>query len=167
MKKKKLLIFCMLFLLLDIAAASFLIGSIINDRRENQGIREALAIQVGVDENMEERQQQELYAAAVGDAGRLVSMYSEPQVIDGNIMLYLSNAQENGCAVSVEISLMTEDRVLAQSGLIEPGWRLEALPLDTELEAGEYYCLARCSFYTMEENAFLGQSSRQLLLKVQ
>ena len=55
MKKKKLLIFCMLFLLLDIAAASFLIGSIINDRRENQGIREALAIQVGVDENMEER----------------------------------------------------------------------------------------------------------------
>lgn len=164
--KSKLKIFCLAFLLLDLVVAAVLVGSVLNNRQSYSHQRDALAKRIGVTEDMSAELQGEKFAQATGEAARLVSMYSEVTLQDGEIPLYLSNDEENNCSVSVEIVLFGTDTVLAESGTIEPGWRLERLPLKRELEKGEYMCLVRCSFYTMEGNVFLGSTGKQLLLRV-
>lgn len=165
-KRKTLLAALALFLLLDILVALALGVFIGRDRRAAQHERDALAHRIGVTENMGEEAQEERFAIAIGDVSRLVTMRSEPVVCDGEICLHLSNSAESSCAVAVELSLFESGEVIAVTDLIGPGWRIEMLSLETELNAGEYPCLARCNFYTVEENVYLGQSTRQLLLRV-
>ena len=164
--KKRLLRALILFLLLDILAASVLIVFIGRDRRALHTGRDKLAREIGVTEDMGTEEQEERFAIAVGEVSRCVTMRSEPEVRDGRAGLCLANAAESSCAVSVELVLFAGGESLAESGLIEPGWYLEELALDTTLEPGEYPCLARCNFYTVEGNVFLGHSTRQLLLRV-
>lgn len=166
MKRRNLLLLCAVFLLLDAVIAAVLVGSIVHDRRSLSSKREELAVQVGVTADMTEAQQQQAYAQATGDVSRLVAMRSECTAQNGQIALYLSNEKENTCAVSVSIVLMEDETPIAESGLVEPGWRVETLPMSAELGAGEYCCLARCAFYTMDGNVLLGQTTRQLLLTV-
>ena len=155
-----------LFLLLDVLAAAALLVFISRDRRSAHAERDALARKVGVTADMGAEEQEERFAIAIGDVSRLVTMRSEPEVTDGEIALGLSNSDKSSCAVSVELSLFESGEVIAATDLIDPGWRLETLSLANKLETGEYPCLARCNFYTVEGNVFLGHSTRQLLLRV-
>ena len=164
--RKRLLTALAVFLLLDILAAAALFAFIGRDRRAAHPGRDNLAREIGVTADMGAEEQEERFAIAVGDVSRYITMRSEPEVIDGCVALYLSNGEENNCAVAVELSLFESGEALAATDLIDPGWRLETLKLETELETGEYPCLARCNFYTVEGNVFLGQSTRQLLLRV-
>jgi len=164
--RKTLIRALVLFLLLDILVAAVLVLFVSRDRRARSLERDELAREIGVTADMGEEEQSERFALAVGEASRLVTLRSEPEVTGRSAALYLSNGEDNLCAVSVELSLFESDELIGQSGLIEPGWRLESLELDRELEPGEYPCLARCYFYTVEGNVFLGQTTRQLLLRV-
>ena len=164
--RKTLITALALFLLLDIAAAAALGILIGRDRRAAHRERDELARKIGVTADMGAEEQEERFAIAIGDVSRLVTMRSEPEVSDGEIALYLSNGEENSCAVAVELSLFESGEVVAATALVDPGWRLETLELETKLDAGEYPCLARCNFYTVEGNVFLGHSTRQLRLRV-
>jgi len=163
--RRTLLTACAVFLLLDILVAALLGFMLSRDRQEQHRKRDELALKVGITADMGLEEQEERFAIALGEASRLVTMRGEPQVKDGIIELYLSNSQENSCAVSVEISLLDSQRLLAACDLVEPGWRLEELELKEELEPGDYPCLVRCMFYTVDGNVFLGQTTRQVLLK--
>ena len=165
-KRKTLITALAIFLLLDILAAGVLTVFIGRDQHAEHRSRDELALEIGVTEDMGEEEQEERFAIAVGDVSRYVTMRSEPEVSGGEIALYLSNDEASSCAVAVELSLFESGEVLAATELIDPGWRLETLSLDTQLEAGEYPCLARCNFYTVEGNVFLGRSTWQLLLRV-
>ena len=165
-RRINLKLFCAVFLLLDVIIAAVLVGSILNNRRSHSHERDALAQRIGITQEMSAEQQEAKFAQAAGDAARLVTMRSEVVTEDGEIALYLSNDEENDCAVSIQIVLLGTDTVLAESGLIEPGWRLESLPLERTLDKGQHMCLVRCSFYTMEGNVFLGKTAKQLLLTV-
>lgn len=164
--RKTLIRALVLFLLLDILVAAVLVLFVSRDRRARSLERDELAREIGVTADMGEEEQSERFALAVGEASRLVTLRSEPEVTGGEIALYLSNDEASSCAVAVELSLFESGEVLAATELIDPGWRLETLSLDTQLEPGEYPCLARCYFYTVEGNVFLGQTTRQLLLRV-
>ena len=80
--------------------------------------------------------------------------------------IYLSNGEENTCGVCIEVYLLETGEKIAASDTVLPGWRLEKLQLEKELAAGEYHCLVRCLFYTMDENISLGTTTRQMLLTV-
>ena len=164
--KRTLMRALVLFLLLDVLAAAALLVFIGRDRRSAHAERDELARKIGVTADMGAEEQEERFAIAIGDVSRLVTMRSEPEVREGSIALYLSNSEENSCSLSLEISLFGTDECLARCDLVEPGWRLETLPLERVLPPGEYPCLARCRFYTAEGNIFLGQTTRQILLRV-
>lgn len=154
---------CIVFLILDLAAALLLILLLTGSFQSPGGHRDVLAEKL---EGMSEAEREHVLALAAAEAASHVSMHSEVKSDGREIALYLSNAEENTCAVSVEIIIPGTGRLLAESGLVEPGWRLEKLPLKTGLDAGEYYCLVRLRFYTMDGNDLLGQTGRHMLLTV-
>jgi len=69
--------------------------------------------------------------------------------------------------VEMELVLMDSRETILRTGVIEPGWHLKTCMLDKKLAPGEYYCIARCLFYTTDDNAYLGTTSRHVLLSVQ
>lgn len=166
MKRLNLKTLCIAFLLLDVLVAAVLCWSVFSSGRNVKHERDVLAERVGITQQMSPRQQQEKLAQEAGEAARHVSMRSEVTAEEGKIALYLSNAEDNECSVSVEIVLLGTDDRIAESGTVEPGWRLEELELERELDKGEHFCLVRCSFYTMDGNVFLGTTARQLLVTV-
>lgn len=157
---------CILFLVLDLLIATLLFASINESRRSISARPEMLAQQMGLDADLSDEEQQREFTRALGEAARHVSIYSEVTEKDGRIPIFLSNGEENTCAVSIELILFDSGETIAASGLVEPGWRLEELELDTVPDKGEHQCLVRCAFYTMDGNVFLGNTAKQLLLTV-
>lgn len=155
-----------LFLLLDIIIAAVLIVSIGQSRHESASRRDVLAQEMGLAEGLSQTERERELTEALGEAARHVSIYSEVTAQDGRVPIYLSNGEENFCAVSIELVLFDSGESIAESGLVEPGWRLEELKLDSVPDTGVHQCLVRCSFYTMDGNVFLGNTAKQLLLTV-
>ena len=158
--------FCKVFLVLDILVAALLVGAIIYSSVQPRNVRDELARELGATEHMSEEERETMLQLATAEAARHVTMHSEVTITEGEIPLYLSNAEENACAVSVEIYELDSGEMIGESGLLESGWRLERLPLKIQMDKGEYYCLVRCSFYTMEGNVFLGKTGKHMLLTV-
>lgn len=158
--------FCRVFIALDILVAVLLIGAISYSATRPHSVRDELAKELGATAQMSAEERENMLALATAEAAGYVTMHSEVSVTDGEIPLYLSNDEENSCAVSIQIFDLDSGKMIAESGLLEPGWRLEKLPLKTEMESGEYYCIVRCSFYTMEGNVFLGKTGKHMLLTV-
>lgn len=166
-RRKKLLRLLAIFLVLDVCIASVLMGSIRKDQRESKSVRDAQAVKAGVTQEMTEEEREEMLAIALGKAHSCISLRSEPIAQDGVVELYLANREESPCAVAVQLVRIDTNEILLETDLIEPGWYLETAQMDVQLEPGEYQCLARCLFYTMDDNAYLGRTARQLLLTVQ
>jgi len=164
--RRKLIILLCLFLALDIVVAAVLCVSIGRSRSETAHRRDNLAQQMGIDTGMSEEEQDRELTLALGEAARKVSIYSEVTASDGRVPIFLSNAEDNSCAVSIELILFDSGETIAASGLVEPGWRLEELELDRVPDKGQHQCLVRCAFYTMDGNVFLGNTAKQLLLTV-
>jgi len=56
---------------------------------------------------------------------------------------------------------------IGRTDLISPGWHVRSVALTRELKKGETRALARLMFYTSEGGAFLGSTTRQVLLIVE
>ena len=166
-RRKRLLTLLAVFLVLDVFIAGVLIANIHSDKRKSESVRDAQAVKAGVTQEMTEEEREEMLAIALGTAHSCVSLRSEPVAQDGVVELYLANREESPCAVSVQLVRIDTNETLLETDLIEPGWYLETAQMDVQPEPGEYQCLARCLFYTMDDNAYLGRTARQLLLKVQ
>lgn len=102
----------------------------------------------------------------LGEADRLVTLNSEPQVTDGTVRLMLSNREDCQYAVRLTLMHLETGSIIAQTGLVDAGWRVEELPLAFELETGVHHCLACLSYFHPEEGALLGETARQVLLNV-
>lgn len=164
-RRRRLTTLLALFLVLDVFIAGVLLRSIEHDRQASEAVRDAQAQKAGVTEEMTEEERAELLAIALGEAHSLMTLNSEPIVQDGRMALNLVNHKDSPCAVSVQLVRLDTNETLLETDLIEPGWYLEYA--DVQLEPGEYECLARCLFYTMDDKAYLGRTARQLLLRVQ
>ncbi len=166
-KMTNLRLWCIIFVILDLIIAAVLIISISHSRYSHSSRRDALAQAVGYSDSMDEERQQTMINESLGDAARCVSIYGEVTARDGVVPICLSNSEENKCAVSIEIMLLDSGEIIAASGLVDPGWRLEEIELDTDPGKGEHQCLVRCLFYTMEGDIYLGRTAKQLLLRVE
>lgn len=102
----------------------------------------------------------------IGRALAKTKLRSETEAENGELLISFHNDARNTCSVSLQVLLMPEGRVIAEMGRVDPGWHVERIRLNEELEPGEYRCIARCSFYTGAENMFLGTAARQMKLTV-
>lgn len=165
-RRKKLLHLLMIFLLLDAIAAGVLIAAIRSDRKQTEAVRDAQAKKAGVTQEMTEAEREERIDTLLGQAQSFVTMHSEMTAKDGVVAIYLTNEQGSPCAVELELMLMDSREVILRTGVVEPGWYLKDSLMNKKLPPGEYYCLGRCLFYTMDDNAYLGTAARHVLLTV-
>lgn len=156
--KLNLRLLCILFLVLDLLLVLLLFVSISRTRRDYSAHRDELELTMA-----------DIGSEGLNSLGRVaahVSMMSEIKLEDGHIAIGLSNAEENNCAVSIEIILLDSGATIATSGLVDPGWRLEKIELDKQPDKGVHECLVRCLFYTMDGDKYIGRTARQMLLTV-
>ena len=158
---------CGVLLAVNVLLIVLLSVSVVNNRRMLARQQAELSARVGITSDMDEERQQEQYAIALGEASRAVTMHSEITAQAGLVPIWLSNGEESTCAVSVTLELVDSGTILAASGPVDPGWHLENLELETQLQPGTYQCFARCAFYTMEDDLLLGHTVRQILLTVE
>lgn len=164
---RQLRTFCILLVAANLLVAAILAAGILSHRVQQRRQQQDISARLGIHENMDDQQLEERYAIALGEASRQVYLYSEVTVQDDVVPLWISNGEDNSCAVSVTLELAESGKVLAKSRPIDPGWHLEELQLQEELAPGQYHCFARCAFYTMQEDILLGETVRQVLLTVQ
>jgi len=157
---------CVVFLLLD-AAIVVALGVAIRCERQNatRYERDALAQQMQIPPESDEKTFESAMMSELGEAYRCVSMNSEPQSAGGKIRLMLSNAEENAYAVKMQLILFSTGEMIAETGLVDPGWRVEETDLLVSLVPGEHQCFARLYFYTKDGTALLGTMGRQVLLR--
>lgn len=91
---------------------------------------------------------------------------AEATLADGKINILLSNADENDCAIRAQLMLYEDGRLIGKTGWIDPGYRLENMQAQLNLQPGKYPC--RMQIDLMNEDGFLvGSAGRALLLTVE
>lgn len=164
--KRWLIVLGVGFLLADIVIGAVLFKYLRRDRQAEQLQQHSMEQLLEQPKQMTEQQAQELRTQTLGEMHRLVVLNSEPQVMDGAVQLMLSNSEESRFAVRVTLIRLDTQEVIARTQLVDPGWRVESLPLETELPPGTYFCLARTEFVDPAQGGVLGETARQILLTV-
>lgn len=155
------------FVLLDVLLVLILSGGVILNRRNERHRRDELAQWVGDNASLSDQQREELYAQATGAALEKLTLRSECSVQNGSAALQISNGADSACTATLELVELSGGRTLAQTERVDPGYCMENVALDEALAPGEYQCLARFSFYWMENGAYVGSAARQVLLRVE
>lgn len=152
---------CAVFLLADVTIAAWL-GMML--WRDHQNALRPDDLAVPANETMTEEQLQSWRTQTLGEADRLVMLKSEPAVDEQGVHIMLSNHESCQYAVSMELIHLETQTVIARTALVDPGWRVETIPLLYPLQTGGHHCLARLSFADPQSGALLGQTGRQVLL---
>jgi len=153
-----------LFVTVDLIIAIVLFGAYWNNFRY-QRIREDAVDQL-TDAVTAEENPQVRHTQTLGEMHRLVTLSSEPEVKDGQVKIMLSNSEESLFAVRMTLMRLDTQEIIAATQLVDPGWRVENLPLNTHLPSGTYFCLATMEFVDPAEGGVLGTTARQVLLAV-
>ena len=164
--KRWLIILGVGFLLADVAIGAVLFQYLRRDWQAEVQQKDSMARLMNQQEEMTDQETQQLRTQTLGEMHRLVSLSSEPEVKDGYVELMLSNSEESLFAVRVTLMRLDTQEVIARTQLVDPGWRVESLPLEMDLAAGTYFCLAQMEFVDPEHGGVLGETARQVLLNV-
>lgn len=81
--------------------------------------------------------------------------------------LRIENIAANRHLMSVEITLDDTGEVLYTSGLIEPGYYIQSVPLTRALAKGSYAVTAVFTAYDAETEAAVGQAAAKITIKVE
>ena len=161
--KRWIIWLCVVFVLVDVAIAAWLGITIWRDRHQAvQPLNELLPPPT----EMTQEEEKQWRIQTLGEAHRLVYLYSEPRVENNTVNIMLSNGEECSYAVRMELMHLASQTVIAKTGLIDPGWRLETVTLSHKLPQGTHHCLAQLFFHDPVSGALLGQTARQVLLNV-
>ena len=164
-RRRWLIWLIVLFVLVDIGVAMWL-GITIWQNSLPDAPRTDVAAMPENAENMTERQIAQWRTMSLGDAHRLVSLYSEPEVQRGSVQIMLSNAEANQYSVRMDLIRLDNQQLIARTDLVDPGWRVETVKLLNKLEKGTHYCLAKLYFYQQDGISLLGETARQVLLRL-
>ena len=85
---------------------------------------------------------------------------------DGEGQARIENIEENRYHMQVDIVLDETQEVIYSSKLIRPGYSIEYITLDRQLEPGEYDVTAMFSAITQEEMQLFGQAAAQIRIYV-
>lgn len=79
----------------------------------------------------------------------------------------IENPPDNGNRFTVTIIREDTGEEIYKSGYLDPEQYIESTPLDVELPAGEYRCIANFDAYRISDNAYIGRGGAQITLYVQ
>lgn len=166
--RRWLVIACAVFLALDVFILTSFGMIIRNDRKAViRHERDALARQMRLPSNVDDAALQTAQMAELGKMYRHVTLYSEAICTDGKLNIMLSNGEENQYAVRMELLLFETGELIGYTDLVDPGWRVEDMDVLLPLAPGNYQCLARLHFYTLDGTALLGTMGRHVQMKMQ
>lgn len=155
-----------LFVMLDVAFAVFLVKEIRADVKKSADRQQELAEWIGDTERLPQEMRQALYAQMAGEALNHTYVQGECAVRDGRLNLRVSNDEESECAFSLTLVSIQTGEVLAKTDLVDPGYRVEGMEYLGSLAPGRHECLAKLEFYWIQNDAYVGGGARQVLVTV-
>ena len=107
--------------------------------------------------------------AIVAEGMLTFSINATPFMEDGRAEanLLIENPPGNGNRFTVSISREDTGEEIYKSGYLDPEQYIETAPLDVELPAGEYPCLANFDAYRISDSAYIGRATARITLFVQ
>ena len=84
-----------------------------------------------------------------------------------NANLLIENPPGNGNRFTVTIRREDTEEEIYKSGYLDPEQYIEKAPLDVELQAGEYPCLAYFDAYRIKDNAYIGRAAAKITVFVE
>ena len=164
-RRRWLIWLIVLFVLVDSGVAAWLGITIWQRRVPDAPPTDVPAMPENAD-TMTEQQITQWRTMSLGDAHRLVTLYSEPEVKRGSVGIMLSNAESNQYAVRMDLIRLDNQQLIARTDLVDPGWRVESVKLLKRVEKGTHHCLAKLYFYASDGIALLGETARQVLIRM-
>ena len=114
-----------------------------------------------------EKRQEELNS--VVEEGMLAfSINATPFMKNGKAKanLMVENPPNNGKRFTVTIQRDDTGEKIYESGYLDPEQYIDEVPLDVELEQGEYACTAYIDAYRISDNGYIGRAGAQITLYV-
>ena len=127
-----------------------------------------MAAELGLLPGMTEEEIRDRLNRKVADSMMNISINPKPVFANGRAAgdLRIENIPGNSCSFTVTIRRSDTGQTILQTGVIDPGYYVEQMALDTPLPAGEYPCLALFTAYRTETWEEIGQAGTTILLTV-
>lgn len=164
MKRKGLTRLFLALLMADLILVLVLVWGILRTNMPRPS--DKLAVRAGVEADTPIELAAEKMALLASEAMNHVSMTGEIRVRGGRARLLLENNAQSDCALTFTLRLI-DGETLLQTGLIDPGYSVKEMDFDSELQPGEYGCLAQFQFYELSTALDLGQVGRHVLLIIE
>lgn len=138
-------------------------------QQEQMTLERELAAELGLLPGMTEEEIQDRLNRTVADSMMNVSINPTPVFPSGTEAgnLRIENIPGNSCSFTVTLVRSDTGETLLTTGVIDPGYFVENMALDTLLPKGEYACVAVFTAYDTETLEELGQAGTTLLLTVE
>lgn len=136
---------------------------------EEFALERELAAEMGLLPGMSEEEIRDRLNRKVADSMMNVSINPTPVFPSGTEPgnLRIENIPGNSCSFTVTLIRSDTGDTILTTGVIDPGFYVENIPLDTPLPPGQYPCVAMFTGYDTETLKELGEAGTTLLLTVE
>lgn len=167
-KKRRWPLLLLLLLLLLAGGIALTVWFFLPRETEGDRLERELAAELGLLPGMTEEEIQDRLNRVVADSMMNISINPTPVFENGRAAgdLRIENIPGNSCSFAVTIRRSDTGQTILQTGVIDPGYYVERIALDTPLPAGEYPCLALFTAYRTETLEEIGQAGTTILLTV-
>lgn len=137
-------------------------------KEEEGALERELTAELGLMPGMSQEEIQDRLNRKVAESMLNVSINPVPVFPDGKSPgnLRIENIPGNKYAFTVEIVRSDTQETILKTGVIDPGYYVEEMKLDTVLPKGKYLCVARFIAYDTENLAEIGEAGTQLMITV-
>lgn len=131
-------------------------------------VEREVAAELGLLPNMTREEVQDRLNRKVAESMFNVSINPVPSFPNGKSAgnVRIENIPGNSYSFTVEIVRNDTGKTILKTGLIDPGYFIEEMPLDVELPKGVYACVAKFVAYNSETLAQIGEAGTQVLISV-
>lgn len=136
---------------------------------EDWRLERELTAELGILPGMTEEEIQDALNRKVAEGMLNVSMNPTPIFPDGKSPgnLRIQNIEGNRYSITVTLVRSDTEEAILTTKLIDPGYYVENIKLDTDLPAGNYLCVANVAAYDPDTLAYIGETGMQVLLTVE
>lgn len=138
-------------------------------KQEENTLERELAAEMGLLPGMTEEEIQDRLNRTVAESMMNVSINPTPVFPSGTQAgnVRIENIPGNSCSFTVTVVRSDTGETILTTGIIDPGYYVEYVELDTPLPKGEYSCVAVFTGYDTQTLEQLGQAGTTLLLTVE